>query len=117
MPSLDKIPLSGSTHGRPIKIGSVATPGTLLHTAYSTTTDGKGDSLVIDVYNFHTSALAVAIEFGGVTSPDDNLVVTIPAKEKVRVIDGLLIRNGLEVRAIGGAANLLMAAGWVIRSS
>lgn len=117
MASVDEQALSGSTNGRPIKIVATATAGTLLHTA--TAGDGAAaDHDRVFVYLHNTSAAAVecTIEFGGVSSPDDLIVVSIGSKVgPVLVVPGLPLQNSLVVRCFAASANVVMATGYIHR--
>lgn len=114
--TISKIPLSGSTNGKNIKIAATATAGTLLHTAQAGTT--YYDEIFIFIANTDTSDRKVTIEFGGVTVPDDLIEANIPAEGGLElVIPGLLLQNSLVVRAFGATANVLEANGYVIRHS
>lgn len=115
--TLKLIPLSGSTHGKMIKIVELSTPGTLIHTALASTTDGQGDRIYLWAHNSHSSSLNIALEMGGVAVPDDQLVFTLTTKQTLPLLSGFFLRNALVVRAIGGAANLITVFGHVVRSS
>lgn len=109
-----KRPLSGSTDGRQIKIAATATPGTLLHTAVAGIVDM--DEIWLYATNNHTSNLALTIQWGGTTNPDDYLQMTIPSKTgDYLIIPGRVLRNGLAVRAFAQTANLICISGWVNR--
>ena len=76
---------SGSTNGRNIKVVATATAGTLIHTANST----AKDEIWLYACNTDTIARKLTIEFGGATSPDDLIEVTIaPEAGLVLVIPG-----------------------------
>lgn len=115
--SIQKIPLSGSTHGRGIKIVAAATPGTTLHTAQATATDGAADEMWVWVTNTDAVDRKVTFELGGVTAPDDNVTAVVPAGETIPVITGQMLRNALLLKAFGAAANVLVASGYVNRIS
>lgn len=100
------LPCSGSTHGRGIKIGQTATPGTLLHTATSSTTDGVCDLIEVTVYNSASTDKRISFEVGGVTSPDDIRGGTVPALEE-RTFGPFLLRNSLVLRAFAETTNVL----------
>jgi hypothetical protein len=105
-------PLSGSTHGRGIKVAATATAGTLIHTGQASTT--LVDVVTIYAYNSNTVAKMLTLEWGGVTAPDDNIVIDIPPKEGlVPVVIDLVIRNGLVVRAFCETANVIVLYGFV----
>lgn len=111
-----RIPFSGSTHGRGVKVVATATAGTTIHTANNVTADGVGDFIWVQAYNSNTTNEVLTIEFGGTTAPDDNIVRTIPPSTGlVTVIDGLILRNSLVVKAFSTTANKVVLFGWVDR--
>jgi hypothetical protein len=105
-------PLTGSTNGRGIKVVATATPGTLIHTAQSSAT--LVDVLTLYVYNSDTQGRTLTIEFGGVTVPDDNIVVDLPPKGAgmIPVLVDLPIRSSLVVRAFCETANVAVIFGY-----
>lgn len=114
MAQITKRLLSGSTNGRGIKIAAIATPGTLLHTAVTGTSDF--DEIWIYVVNSSTTDRQVTIEFGGVTDPDDQVEFTVIAQDGLYlVIPGLLLNNGVVVRAFAAVADVLVCYGYVHR--
>lgn len=114
MATYSKYRLSGSSNGRQIKVGATATPGTLIHTAVTGTIDM--DEIWLYVTNNHTAALSLTIEFGGTSSPDDLIQMSIPAKTGLfLIVPGFLLNNSLVVRAFAQTANLLCISGWVNR--
>lgn len=114
MASFTKRYLSGSNNGRQIKIAATATPGTLIHTAVAGIVDM--DEIWLYATNNHTSSLALAIEFGGTTSPDDLIQMSIPSKTGLYlIIPGFVLNNGLAVRAFAQTGNLISIDGWVNR--
>src|SRR5713226_1571829 len=107
--TLSKIPLSGSTHGRGIKVvATVIGSGTTIHTATSGATDGLGDEVVIYCFNSDSVNRTLTIGFGGTTSPDDLIKAVVPPGEYDMVLPGLLLRNSLVVLAAGDAAYVLV---------
>jgi hypothetical protein len=116
--SVSKEKLSGSTDGRGIKIAATGTPGTTLHTAQAGTSSNVFDEVWIWVVNSSTSNVKLTIEFGGTTSPDDTIEVTIPAESGlVLVIPGLVLQNSDVIKAFAGTTNVLIAFGYVNRIS
>ena len=106
--------LSGSTDGKAIKITTTATPGDTIHTAVAGTTAGTFDEIWLWAYNGHTANVVLTIEFGGVTVPDQNIVVTIPYKAGlVPIIPGLILQNGMVVKAFSSVANVITLTGFV----
>jgi hypothetical protein len=113
MSTFSKVLLSGSTNGRLVPVAETATPGTLVHTAGEGTTDF--DEVWIYVTNTSATARLVTIEFGGVTDPGDLLAVTIPANATELVVPGLVLQNGLAIRAFGEVDDALNVGGYVNR--
>lgn len=106
--------LSGSTDGKQIKVVQTATAGTTIHTAVSGTTAGTFDEIWLYAQNNHTSAVQLTIEFGGTSSPDDLIIVTLASKSGlVPILPGLILQNGAVVRAFAGTANVICISGWV----
>ncbi len=114
IPNFSKVILSGSTDGRPIKVVATATAGTLIHTASASAIDE------IWLYAVNTGAASqqLTIEYGGVSDPDDLIEVTITDQVGlVLVVPGLVIQNGLVIRAFAAAANEINISGFVNRIS
>ena len=106
--------LSGSTDGKAIKVVQTATAGDTIHTAVAGTTAGTYDEIWIWAYNGHTADVVLTIEFGGATVPDQNIVSTIPAKAGLLlVVPGLILQNGMVVKAFAGTANVITLSGFV----
>jgi hypothetical protein len=103
--------LSGSTNGRGIKVAATATPGTTIHTAHASALD----EVWLWAYNSDTVPRALTIEFGGTTSPDDLIKVTLPAASGglVTIVPGMVLQNGLTIRAFAAAANVVVVNGYV----
>jgi hypothetical protein len=112
--TVSRIPLSGSTHGRGIKIAATATAGTLIHTATSSTTDC--DVVTLYAYNSSGSAVNLTIEWGGVSDPDDQIKLSIPAASGLTLLcPDLVLRNSLVARAFAGTTNVVTIHGFVNR--
>lgn len=106
--------LSGSTNGRGIKVVQTATPGTLIHTAITGTDDL--DEVYLYAINTDTVDRKLTLEWGGVSSPDDLIEVTIPAESGlIQVAPGILLQNSLVIRAFAAAANVVIIHGFVNR--
>ena len=106
--------LSGSTDGRQIKVAATSTAGTTVHTAVAGTTAGTFDEIWLYAQNNHTAAVTLTIEFGGTSSPDDLIIVTLASKSGlVPILPGLILQNGAVVRAFAGTANVVCISGWV----
>jgi len=112
--SVFKRRLSGSTDGMPIKVAATESPGTLIHTAQTGTTDGNYDEIWLYAYNGHTGAVILTIEFGGVTAPDQTIKTALSSNMcLVLVVPGLILQNSKEVRAFSDVANVATISGFV----
>lgn len=110
--TITKTKLSGSTDGRGVKVDATATPGTMIHTAHATALD----EVWLWVVNTDAIIRKLTVEFGGTTSPDDLIEVSIPAESGlVLVTPGLVLTNSTVVRAFVTTANVLVAYGFVNR--
>jgi hypothetical protein len=114
MATYSKVKLSGGTTGKNIKVVPTATAGTTIHTAVAGTSDL--DEVWLYACNTDSTDRKLTIEYGGVTSPDDLTEVTIAAEAGwVLVCPGLLLQNGLVIKAFAAAANVVMINGYVNR--
>ena len=114
MATFTKTLLGGSTNGRPIKVVATGTAGTTIHTAVSGTS--STDEVWLYAVNTDTVTRTLTIEFGGVTSPDDTIVVGIPSKSGLTlVVPGLPLQNSLVVKAFADAPNVVIITGFVNR--
>jgi len=113
MTTFTKVKLSGTgSTGRPIKVVATATAGTLIHTADASALDE------VWIYAVNTSAADVllTVEFGGVSSPDDLIPVTVPtAGGLIQVVPGVPLLGAAVVRAFAASANVINIVGWVNR--
>ena len=119
MATFERIVLSGSTDGRAIKVAATATAGTTIHTGSTTTS--VLDEIWLYAMNTDTTARKLTIEWGGTTSPDDLIEVTIPAEAGLTLVaPGLMIKGNstaLVVRAFAATANVVTIHGYVNRIS
>jgi len=112
MATYSKQKLSGGTDGRNIKVAATASAGTTIHTAHATALD----EIWLWAVNTDTVDRKLTLEFGGTTSPDDLIEVTIPFESGlVLVIPGLLLSNSVVLRAFAAAANVVNINGYVNR--
>jgi hypothetical protein len=111
--------LSGSTDGRAIKVAATGTPGTTIHTGSSTAT--HYDEIWLYAQNTDTTARKLTVEWGGTSSPDDLIEITIPAESGLTLVaPGLVIKGNatpLVVRAFAASANVVTIHGYVNRIS
>jgi hypothetical protein len=114
MATYSKVLLSGGTNGKNIKVVATSSAGTTVHTATSGTSNL--DELWLYACNTDTSDRKLTVEYGGTTSPDDTIEVTIGAEAGwVLVCPGLLLQNSLIVKAFAAAANVVLVNGFVNR--
>ena len=112
--TVSRIPLSGSTHGRGVKVAATASAGTTIHTATSSTTDC--DVITLYAYNSSGSAVNLTIQWGGTTSVDDDIKLSIPATSGLTlVLPDLVLRNSLIVKAYAGTADVVTIHGFANR--
>jgi hypothetical protein len=112
-----KLPLSGSTDGRGIKVAATAIgSGTTIHTA--TSSASLPDLITIFGYNSDTVPRTLTIGWGGTTSPDDLFAQVLPPQAGLILVTAdKFLRNSLIVKAAGDAANVIVLFGYVNRIS
>ena len=114
MATFKKRKLSGSTDGMPIKVVQTATAGTTIHQAVAGTTAGTFDEIWLFAYNGHSAAVTLTIEYGGATVPDQNIVCTLAVQSGLQlIVPGLVLQNGLYVKAFASVANVVTLSGCV----
>ena len=114
MATFSKQLLSGGTNGKNVKVVATATAGTTIHTAVLGTSDL--DEVWLYAMNTDSADRKLTIEYGGTTSPDDLVEVTIGTEAGwVLVCPGLLLQNSLVVKAFAAAANVVVINGYVNR--
>ena len=115
MATYSKQLLSGSTNGKGIKVAATATAGTLIHTAISGTS--ALDEVWLYAHNTSSSSVKLTLEWGGVAAPDDHIEVNIAAEGTglILVAPGILLQNGLVIRAFAGTTNVINIFGYVNR--
>lgn len=104
-------PLSGSTHGRGIKVVATGSTGTTIHTGQASTT--LTDVVTLVATNTDTVIRRLTLEWGGTTSVNDNLIFDLPPKSSVPIVNDLIIRNSLVITAFADAANVVTIHGFV----
>lgn len=117
MATFTKTILSGSTDGKAIKVAATGTPGTTIHTGSSTAT--TLDEVWIYAQNTDTTDRKLTIQWGGTTSPDDDIEYTVKAENGLYlIIPGLILKGNatpLVVRAFAATANVITISGYVNR--
>lgn len=120
MATYNKVLLSGSTNGRPIKITTTASAGTTLHST------GTSSSVIDEIWlygvNVTTTDVLLTVEYGGTTNSDDRLSIHIPSQSGLYLVLPGLVLTGTGsassvVRAFAGTANAINIVGYVNRIS
>src|SRR6476661_9796153 len=102
MATFTKVKLSGSTDGRAIKVVATASAGTTIHQADAAALD----EVWLYAYNSDTNAVPLTIQFGGTSTPDDDIKVTVASQQGLLlVVPGLILTNSVIVKAYAGTAN------------
>ncbi len=118
MATLTKLPLSGSTNGRPIKVVATATAGTTIHTTAATTGVDNYDEIWAWAYNSDSANQTLTIEFGGTSAPDDTIQISLAFQAGLFfVLPGIILQNSLVVKAFASKANVVTICGYVNRSA
>lgn len=119
MASFEKKKLSNSTDGRGILVAATSTPGTLLHTGSSDITEK--DEVFVYLTNTSVTAVKCTVEFGGVTTPNDLIEVTILPEDGLKLVipGSLIIGNAspLLVAVFAATGSVVVAHGWTHRIS
>jgi hypothetical protein len=115
MATFSKLLLSGSTNGKGILVAATATAGTVIHTAVAGTS--SFDEVWLYAHNTSASAVKLTLEWGGTAGPNDHIEISVPSEGTglVLVSPGILLQNGLVVRAFAGTGNVLNIFGYVNR--
>ena len=74
----------------------------------------------LGLFNSDSVDRVATIEFGGVAAPDQNIVITIPARSGITNVLGghVLLGSGavaLTTRVFASAANVITCIGWIMR--
>ena len=116
MATYSKELLSASTNGKGIKVAATATAGTLIHTAVTGTTDI--DEIWLYAVNSSASLVKLTLEWGEATAPDGNIEQNVPAESGLMLlVPGLVLQNGLTVKAFAGTGSVITIAGYVNRAT
>ena len=120
MATYSKVTFSGATDGSPIKVVATASTGTTIHT--TGTSASVEDEIWLYAYNSDTAGRLLTIQYGGTTSPDDDIKITIPPQSGLTlVIPGLILTGtgsaGNTIAAYAATANVITVSGYVNRIS
>jgi hypothetical protein len=111
MATYSKELLSGSTNGKGILVAATATAGTLIHTAVSGSTDL--DEIWLYAVNSSDADVKLTLEWGEATDPNGNIEQTVPTESGLMLlVPGLLLQNGLTVKAFAGTTNVIVIHGY-----
>ena len=112
-----KIPLSGSTDYRGIKVTTqspIDGTDTTIHTAVNNDPDYY--AITLFAYNDDSVSKALHLGWGGTSLPDDSIIVSIPSQSGlVLVTADLPLRSGLVVVASASATSKIIVYGYVNR--
>lgn len=112
MATFTKVKLSGSTDGKSVKVVATASSGTTIHTADASALD----EVWLYAYNSDSVARLLTIQWGGTSTPDDDIKVSLPSQSGLTlVVPGLILTNSSVVRAYAAAANVVTVQGFVNR--
>ena len=113
--AIERIPISGCSNGRGIKVtGTTSGGANTIHTA--TSTAGVIDEVWLYCYNSGSANLVLYLCLGGTTDPDDIVKVTIPAQTgDILVLAGECFNGGVVIKAYAQTANYLVIRGYVNR--
>lgn len=114
MATYSKVVLSGSTNGMGIKVTQTGSPGDTIHTVGAGTTNA--DELWLYVANTSATNVKLTIQYGGTTAVDNDIEFTVTAEDGLKVVlPGLILNNGLVVKAYAASANVLVLYGFCNR--
>lgn len=105
--------LSNAPNGLGIKISSTnsAVQGELVHTHSLSCEGSLFDEVYLLAYNSHTSPVVLNIQWGGTTSPDNVLDISIAAGSFLSVVSGMLISGNSTVSATASVTNKIVIYG------
>jgi len=110
--AISKVLLSGGTNGRNVKIAATSSPGTTIHTADAS----AYDEVWLWACNTSSSDVLLTVQLGGTSSPDDDIVLVIPAQSGYfLVVPGLPLTGSVVVKAFAATANVININGYVNR--
>ncbi len=107
-----RLPLSGSTNGKGIKIAATSSAGDTIHTA--TTGTSTRDFIRLWAVNTSATDVKLTIQWGGTTATDNDIEFTVPAEDGLFDVTppaGLILNNGLLVKAYAGTTNVIVIYG------
>ena len=120
MATYSKQYLSASTNGAPVKVVATASTGTTIHA--TGTSASVTDEIWLYAYNSASTSVVLTVQYGGTSSPDNDIKVSIPSQSGLTlVVPGLLLRNVGDfpgsIKAYAATANVITLSGYVNRIS
>ena len=120
MATFTKILLSASSQGKAIKVVATASSGTTIHA--TGTSASIIDEVWIYAYNSASTATALTVQYGGTTSVDNDIKITVPPTTGLTlVVPGLILTGdgttASTIRAYAATANVITLSGYVNRIS
>ena len=116
MATMSKVILTGSVQGKAVLVARDATAGTVIHTAIAGTSDI--DEIWLYAVNSSASLVKLTLEWGEATAPDGNIEQNVPAESGLMLlVPGLVLQNGLTVKAFAGTGSVITIAGYVNRAT
>ncbi len=114
--AITKLFLSNApSNGGQIKVAATASVGTPIHAAVASPSK---DEVYLEAVNTSASPVTLTLEFGGVASPDDLIVVVIqPNVGLVVVLDHGLLAGGKIIGAFASAGDVINIQGYVLRDT
>ena len=114
MSTFTKVALTGAANGLPIKVVATASAGTTIHTAIAGTS--SFDEIWLWATNTTASDILMTMQWGGTTSPDDDILYTVTTRDGLKAIaPGLILQNSLVVKVYAAASNVIQIYGFVNR--
>lgn len=115
MATFSKTILSGSTDGRGIVVTATASPGNTIHTGPTNT--AHLHEVWLYAMNTGTSFTKLTVQWGGTSTPGDDIELSIQAESGlVLVVPGLIIKGNASpptIRAFAATTNVLTIHGFV----
>lgn len=109
--TIERRTFSASNGGRNIKIAATASAGTTVHQVPA----GSVDEVWLYAYNSDTAARLLTVQWGGTTTVDDDIKITIPSQVGlVLVVPGLVLTGGT-LACYAATTNVITVAGFINR--
>jgi hypothetical protein len=117
MALFSKTKLTGSVDGRGVLVAATSSTGTVIHTGPSAS--AVMDEIWLYGMNTDTTARKLTLQWGGTTSPGDDIEITLNAESGLVLLSpGLMLQGNatpLVVRAFAATANVITIHGYTHR--